>query len=203
MLLFFLFEWQYPNLGFINLLVQVVFPQNLKGWLTLQLVAQQLCTFVPLFLKTSWVIACCPPALTFYLGMRCPPTFSELERMQRMKNGSAFPRVSSSLLSEVWNKSQTGVCQTLSLTERGDSPWNLSNLLKKSKLVITTSWSSKFLNHMWVKDNFLSVLRLLPLTSSPQILLSIHFFHTGLHFINLSGGLFHSLVNFGKKDEFL
>lgn len=31
-------------------------------------------------------------------------TFSALERMQRMKNGSALPSVSSNLLSEVWNE---------------------------------------------------------------------------------------------------
>lgn len=33
-----------------------------------------------------------------------PLTFSAFERMQRMKKGSAFPRVSRSLLRDVWGK---------------------------------------------------------------------------------------------------
>lgn len=38
------------------------------------------------------------------LSARLSVTFSALERMQRMKKGSALPRVSSNLLSEVWNE---------------------------------------------------------------------------------------------------
>lgn len=36
--------------------------------------------------------------------MREPLTFSALERMQRMKKGSAFPSASRSLLRDVWGK---------------------------------------------------------------------------------------------------